>query len=57
MTSAGFPPITMISGNDIIGIKQLQENLRSHSHLKDMGPVKYFLGLEVTHSEHGILLT
>lgn len=43
--------------NDLIGIKWLQQNFQSHFHMKDMSPMTYFLGLEVTHSKHRILLT
>lgn len=36
-----------ITGNDFAGIRRLKSHLQSHFQMKDMGPLKYFLGIEV----------
>lgn len=38
-------------------IQQLKDQLSEHFHMKDLGSVSYFLGLEVAHSEHGIFIS
>eukprot|EP00268_Persea_americana_P042892 TRINITY_DN4297_c2_g1_i1.p2 TRINITY_DN4297_c2_g1~~TRINITY_DN4297_c2_g1_i1.p2 ORF type:complete len:165 (+),score=16.18 TRINITY_DN4297_c2_g1_i1:205-699(+) len=46
----------IISGTDSSMIRQLQASLNESFHMKDLGPLTYFLGLEVHHSEKGIIL-
>eukprot|EP00268_Persea_americana_P062675 TRINITY_DN8052_c0_g1_i5.p1 TRINITY_DN8052_c0_g1~~TRINITY_DN8052_c0_g1_i5.p1 ORF type:complete len:143 (-),score=17.89 TRINITY_DN8052_c0_g1_i5:109-477(-) len=37
-------------------ISKLQSSLHQSFHMKDLGPLTYFLGLEVHHTEKGIIL-
>jgi hypothetical protein len=46
----------IITGSDVIGIS-LKSFLNSKFHMKDFGKLKYFLGVEVTRSKKGILLS
>ena len=46
----------MITGSDLQLIEQLQQQLKSSFHMKDLGPLQYFLGLEAQHCPTGILL-
>ncbi|XP_028752907.1 uncharacterized protein LOC114712518 [Neltuma alba] len=39
------------------GISSLKSFLNSHFQTKDLGPLKYFLGIEVLRNKKGILLT
>jgi len=47
----------LIMGNDELGIKKLKEYLQSSFRIKDLGPPKYFLGIEIARSELGISLS
>ena len=47
----------MISGSDITGISSLKSFLHGQFHTKNLGMVKYFLGVEVMRSKHGIFLS
>jgi len=47
----------VITGNDIVGISQLKEHLCRHFQTKDLGSLKYFLGIEVAQSKHGIVIS
>lgn len=46
----------VISGNDSASIEALKCYLCSNFTIKDLGPLKFFLGLEVAQSKHGICL-
>lgn len=46
----------MLTGSSAILITQVQEFLRSKFNIKDLGPMKYFLGLEIARSDKGIYL-
>lgn len=46
----------VISGDDCESIAALKIYLHSQFAIKDLGPLKYFLGLEVARSKHGICL-
>jgi len=46
----------VITGTDTALIFQLQERLQSSFHMKDLGPLQYFLGLEVHSTTTGIFL-
>ena len=46
----------VITGSDLQLIEQLQQRLHSSFHMKDLGPLQYFLGLEVQHFSNGTLL-
>ena len=47
----------MISGNDHDGIKHLKEHLFKHFQMKDMGNLRYFLGIEVAKSKDRISIS
>ena len=47
----------VITGDNTSGISLLKNFLNSHFQTKDLGPLKYFLGIEVMRSKKGILLT
>lgn len=44
----------IIAGDDPSAIASLKDHLRSLFHIKDLGHLKYFLGIEVSHSTQGI---
>lgn len=44
----------IISGNDTTGIKECKSYLCRHFKMKDLGPLTYFLGLEVSRTSDGI---
>ncbi|KAL4021295.1 hypothetical protein IC575_020089 [Cucumis melo] len=47
----------VITGNDASGISSLKTFLQGHFHTKDMGQLKYFLGIEVMRSKKCIYLS
>jgi hypothetical protein len=47
----------IIAGSDVEGISILKHFLHQRFHLKDLGQLKYFLGIEVSRSKHGIFLS
>ncbi|XP_019052229.1 PREDICTED: uncharacterized protein LOC109114322 [Nelumbo nucifera] len=47
----------LLAGNDIATINAIKAYLHSQFHLKDLGVLKYFLGLEVARSPFGIFLS
>ncbi|CAN0874904.1 Retrovirus-related Pol polyprotein from transposon RE1, partial [Linum grandiflorum] len=47
----------IITGNDEEGINLLKDALAAEFDLKDLGPLKYFLGIEVARSSKGIVLS
>ena len=47
----------VITESDSKGILSLKSFLHSQFHTKDLGMLKYFLGVEVMRSKHGILLS
>ena len=47
----------VITGNDSKGILSLKSFLHSQFHTKDLGMLKYFLGVEVMRSKQRILLS
>jgi hypothetical protein len=47
----------IITGDDEQGIKYLKENLSKEFEVKDLGQLKYFLGIEVARSPQGIVLS
>ena len=46
-----------ITRDDIAGISSLKSFLHGQFHTKDLGMLKYFLGVEVMRSKRGILLS
>ena len=47
----------VISGSDMTGISSLKSFLHGQFHTKDLGMLKYFLGVKVMRSKHGIFLS
>ena len=47
----------LITGNNVKDILALKQFLHSHFHIKDLGDLKYFLGIEVSHSKKGIFIS
>ena len=47
----------IITGDDMQGIQDLKRFLGQHFKVKDLGPLSYFLGLEVSSSFNGYFLT
>ena len=47
----------VITGSDSKGISSLKFFLHSQFHTKDLGMLKYFLGIEVMKSKQGIMLS
>jgi len=47
----------VIIENDIVHISQLKEHLCRHFQTKDLGSLKYFLGIEVAQSKHGVVIS
>ncbi|CAL9019584.1 unnamed protein product [Prunus brigantina] len=47
----------IVIGDDTVEIKELQKRLASEFEMKDLGSLKYFLGVEVTRSKHGLFLS
>ena len=48
---------TVITGSDSTRISSLKSFLHGQFHTKDLGMVRYFLGVEVMRSKHGICLS
>ena len=46
----------VITGSDSKGISSLKSFLQSQFHTKDLGMLRYFLGIEVMRSKHGTFL-
>ena len=47
----------IITKNDMAGISSLKSFLHGQFHIKDLGMLKYFLGVEVKRSKHEIFLS
>lgn len=47
----------LITSSSEIGIKEVKNYLHDLFTSKDLGPVKYFLGIEIAISEQGMILT
>lgn len=47
----------LIAGNNDAAIQATKHFLNSTFHMKDMGPIRYFLGLEVDHTTQGFFLS
>ena len=47
----------IVTGNDLEERKALQNHLAREFEMKDLGPLKYFLGIEVLRSKKGIFLS
>ncbi|WZY94101.1 hypothetical protein YC2023_066430 [Brassica napus] len=47
----------VITGSDKVGIKETKEFLKSVFDIKDLGEMKYFLGIELCRSEEGLFIS
>ncbi|CAA6666971.1 unnamed protein product [Spirodela intermedia] len=47
----------LITGDDTNKIQNLSKNLLQEFHIKSLGRLRYFLGIEVTHSKEGIFIS
>ncbi|CAH9072350.1 unnamed protein product [Cuscuta epithymum] len=47
----------VLAGNDLTHISQIKHYLHEQFTIKDLGPLKYFLGIEVARSSSGIVLS
>jgi len=47
----------VLTGNDDGEIQNLKHRLANEFEIKDLGSLKYFLGIEVTRSKHGIFIS
>lgn len=47
----------IITGNDPLNISQLKKNLSKEFEVKDLGQLRYFLGIEIARSHKGIILS
>jgi hypothetical protein len=46
----------VVTGSDLEAISTIETMLHSTFHMKDLGQLTYFLGLEVHHQPHGLFL-
>ena len=46
----------VITGNDQDGIQRLKQHLFNHFQTKDLGKLKYFLGIEIAQSKSGVIM-
>ena len=46
-----------ITGSDHDGIKKLKKHLFTHIQTKDLGKLKYFLGIEIAQSSSGVVVS
>jgi len=47
----------VIIGNDVARISQLKEHLCNHFQTKDLGSLKYYLGIGVAHSKEEVVIS
>jgi hypothetical protein len=47
----------LITGNDPVSITDIKKFLHNKFHLKDLGKLKYFLGIEISTSRTGIFIS
>jgi hypothetical protein len=47
----------LITGNDPVSVAMTKKFMHNHFHLKDLGPIKYFLGIEFLASKNIIFIT
>ena len=47
----------VISSSDQDGIQKLKQHLFNHFHTKDLGKLKYFLGIEIAQSKSGVVMS
>jgi len=47
---------TVLTGNDHHGISQMKQHLCHHFQTKNLGKLRYFLGIEIAQSNDGIII-
>ena len=47
----------VLTGSDHHGISQLKQHICHHFQTKDLGKLRYFMGIEVAQSNHGIVIS
>ena len=47
----------VVTGDDLQGMEALKRCLLQEFEIKELGKLKYFLGIEVAHSRHGIFIS
>ena len=47
----------IITGDDLIEMEQLKKSLSSSFEIKDLGTLRYFLGMEVARSRKGLVVS
>jgi hypothetical protein len=47
----------IVTGDDLEGIANLKQQLLKEFEIKDLGKLKYFLGIEVARSKHGLFIS
>jgi len=47
----------LLTGSDSSGLLETKQYLKCHFVTKDMGHLKYFLGIEIAYKKHSILLS
>ena len=47
----------ILIGNDLLDMNRLKQSLSSEFEIKDLGSLRYFLGMEVTQSKKGIVVS
>ena len=47
----------VIIGNDQDGIRKLKQHLFNHFQTKDLGKLKYFLGIEIAQSKSSVVMS
>ena len=47
----------IITGDDAAGIQFVKNHLQKQFQMKDLGPLRYFLGLEISQGPQGVLLS
>ena len=47
----------IITGSDQDSIQKLKQHLVSHFQTKDLGKLKYFIGIEITQSNSGVIMS
>jgi Reverse transcriptase (RNA-dependent DNA polymerase) len=47
----------VLTGNDHVEMKKLEANLAKEFEMKDLGELRYFLGIEVARSKKGVVLS
>ena len=47
----------VLTGNDLEEVRKLKKQMAAKFEIKDLGALKYFLGIELARSKHGILIS